>query len=60
MTTAYPGAQSLLQEIKERDIPMATVSNNGVAAARTALVDNELGRYIPGILIIGDKTPGAA
>ncbi|KAL4785010.1 HAD-like domain-containing protein [Aspergillus varians] len=59
LITAYPGAQALLQHLKERGIPVAIISNKGVAAVQTALANNGLDGYIPENLIIGDKTPGA-
>ena len=40
-------------------MPIAIVSNKGVAAVKTALQRNGLGGYVPEELIIGDKTPGA-
>lgn len=40
-------------------MPIAIVSNKGVAAVKTALERNGLAGYVPEELIIGDKTPGA-
>ncbi|KAE8138046.1 HAD-like domain-containing protein [Aspergillus pseudotamarii] len=56
---AFPGAQELLTELKAHNVPIAIVSNKGVAAVKTALERNGLGGYVPEELIIGDKTPGA-
>ncbi|KAI1907577.1 hypothetical protein LOZ61_006050 [Ophidiomyces ophidiicola] len=56
---AFPGAKTLLEELKGHHIPTAIVSNKGVAAVKTALERNGLEGYIPEDLIIGDKTPGA-
>ncbi|KAE8316251.1 HAD-like domain-containing protein [Aspergillus transmontanensis] len=56
---AFPGAQELLTELKAHSVPIAIVSNKGVAAVKTALERNGLAGYVPEELIIGDKTPGA-
>ncbi|KAF3891927.1 Phosphoglycolate phosphatase [Trichophyton interdigitale] len=56
---AFPGAQNLLQTLKESGILMSIVSNKGVGAVKTALERNSMGGYVPEDLIIGDSTPGA-
>ncbi|WEW59729.1 HAD family hydrolase [Emydomyces testavorans] len=56
---AFPGAKTLLEELKAHHIPTAIVSNKGVAAVKTALDRNGLVGYVPDELIVGDKTPGA-
>lgn len=56
---AFPGAKELLAELNAHKIPIAIVSNKGVAAVRTALQRNGLEGYVPEDLIVGDKTPGA-
>ncbi|CAG8908466.1 unnamed protein product [Penicillium egyptiacum] len=56
---AFPGAKDLLTELNVHKIPIAIVSNKGVAAVKTALERNGLDGYVPEDLIIGDKTPGA-
>ena len=56
---AFPGAKDLLTELNALNIPIAIVSNKGVAAVKTALERNGLGGYVPEDLIVGDKTPGA-
>jgi phosphoglycolate phosphatase len=56
---AFPGAKDLLTELNARKVPIAIVSNKGVAAVKTALHRNGLDGYVPEDLIIGDKTPGA-
>ena len=56
---AFPGSKTLLEELKSHNIPIAIVSNKGVAAVKTALDRNNLDGYIPDELIVGDKTPGA-
>ncbi|EEP78703.1 conserved hypothetical protein [Uncinocarpus reesii 1704] len=56
---AFPGAKSLLEELKAHHIPTAIISNKGVTAVQTALDRNGLGECVPEDLIIGDKTPGA-
>lgn len=56
---AFPGARDLLTELSAHKIPIAIVSNKGVAAVKTALERNGLDGYVPEDLIIGDKTPGA-
>ncbi|KAJ5871262.1 uncharacterized protein N7529_003615 [Penicillium soppii] len=56
---AFPGAKDLLTELNALKIPIAIVSNKGVAAVRTALERSGLSGYVPEDLIIGDKTPGA-
>jgi phosphoglycolate phosphatase len=56
---AFPGAKELLTELTALKIPIAIVSNKGVAAVKTALERNGLEGYVPDDLIIGDKTPGA-
>ncbi|EFQ97771.1 pyrophosphatase ppaX [Nannizzia gypsea CBS 118893] len=59
LVKAFPGAQKVLQTLKESGIPMSIVSNKGVGAVRKALERNGLGGYVPEDLIIGDSTPGA-
>ncbi|KAB8254028.1 HAD-like domain-containing protein [Aspergillus pseudonomiae] len=56
---AFPGAHTLLAELQAHTVPIAIVSNKGVAAVKTALERNGLAGYVPEDLIIGDKTPGA-
>ncbi|CAI7624578.1 unnamed protein product [Penicillium glandicola] len=56
---AFPGAKDLLTKLNPHKIPIAIVSNKGVAAVKTALERNGLDGYVPDDLIIGDKTPGA-
>lgn len=56
---AFPGAKQLLEHLKTHGIPVAIVSNKGVAAVKTALDRNGLVGYVPEALIVGDKTPGA-
>ncbi|CAG8271657.1 hypothetical protein PENNAL_c0052G01101 [Penicillium nalgiovense] len=56
---AFPGAKDLLTELNSHKIPIAIVSNKGVAAVKTALERNGLEGYVPEDLIIGDKTPRA-
>ncbi|KAE8353317.1 HAD-like domain-containing protein [Aspergillus coremiiformis] len=59
LVKAFPGARDLLVELQARQIPVAIVSNKGVAAVKTALERNGLAGYVPEHLIVGDKTPGA-
>ncbi|KAM5447417.1 putative phosphoglycolate phosphatase [Microsporum audouinii] len=56
---AFPGAKDTLHELELQKIPIAIISNKGVAAVKTALERNDIAKYIPENLIIGDKTPGA-
>ena len=56
---AFPGAKETLDKLKDHNVPIAIVSNKGVAAVKTALERNGMKGYIPEDLIIGDKTPGA-
>ncbi|WYZ36508.1 hypothetical protein EsH8_II_000014 [Colletotrichum jinshuiense] len=56
----FPDAAELLRTLKARNIPVAIVSNKGVAAVETALERNGLGGLVPTDLIVGDKTPGAS
>lgn len=56
---AFPGAKDLLTELNAHKIPIAIVSNKGVAAVKTALERNGMDGCVPEDLIIGDKTPGA-
>ncbi|EFR00367.1 phosphoglycolate phosphatase 1 [Nannizzia gypsea CBS 118893] len=56
---AFPGAKETLDELNTRKIPVAIISNKGVAAVKTALERNGMAGYVPENLIIGDKTPGA-
>ncbi|KAF5661174.1 phosphoglycolate phosphatase [Fusarium circinatum] len=58
LVSAFPGAKALLNRLHERKVPVAIVSNKGVAAVETALKNNGIDT-IPGDLIVGDKTPGA-
>lgn len=55
----FPGAKELLQNLGRRKVPMAIVSNKGVAAVVTALARSGLAEYVPRELIVGDSTPGA-
>lgn len=55
----FPGAKKLLQHLAARGIPVAIVSNKGVAAVATALARSGLADYVPRELIVGDRTPGA-
>ncbi|KAJ4153281.1 hypothetical protein LMH87_009776 [Akanthomyces muscarius] len=55
----FPGAKELLQHLAQRKVPMAIVSNKGVAAVVTALARSGLADYVPRELIVGDSTPGA-
>ncbi|KAK8050574.1 phosphoglycolate phosphatase [Apiospora phragmitis] len=59
LITPFPGAAELLGTLRARAISAAIVSNNGVAAVRTALQNNGLGGTIREDMIVGDKTPGA-
>ncbi|PIG87398.1 hypothetical protein AARAC_009809 [Aspergillus arachidicola] len=52
-------ANSLSKPSPAHSVPIAIVSNKGVAAVKTALERNGLAGYVPEELIIGDKTPGA-
>ncbi|KAK2873335.1 hypothetical protein FQN49_002431 [Arthroderma sp. PD_2] len=56
---AFPGAKEILDDLKTYGIPIAIVSNKGVAAVKTALERNGMAGYVPEDLIIGDSTPGA-
>jgi phosphoglycolate phosphatase len=56
---AFPGTKDLLAELNAHKVPIAIVSNKGVAAVKTALERNGLDGYVPEDLIIGDKTPRA-
>ncbi|KAE8388727.1 HAD-like domain-containing protein [Aspergillus alliaceus] len=56
---AFPGARDVLAALKGHHVPVAIVSNKGVAAVKTTLEQNGLDGYVPEDLIIGDKTPGA-
>lgn len=59
LVKAFPGAKNLLAELNAHKVPVAIVSNKGVAAVKTALERNGLEGFVPEDLIIGDKTPGA-
>lgn len=59
LVKAFPGARDLLAELNAHKVPIAIVSNKGVAAVKTALGRNGLEGFVPEDLIIGDKTPGA-
>lgn len=48
-----------MAELNTHGVPIAIVSNKGVAAVKTALERNCLEGYVPENLIVGDKTPGA-
>ncbi|KAF5630319.1 phosphoglycolate phosphatase [Fusarium sp. NRRL 52700] len=58
LVSAFPGAKELLKKLNERQVPVAIVSNKGVAAIDAALRNNDMD-IIPGDLIVGDNTPGA-
>ncbi|KAF5710069.1 transcriptional regulatory [Fusarium mundagurra] len=58
LVSAFPGAKELLNKLKKGEIPVAIVSNKGVAAVEAALDNNGIDT-IPGDLIVGDNTPGA-
>ncbi|KAF4949327.1 hypothetical protein FGADI_8982 [Fusarium gaditjirri] len=58
LVSAFPGATELLKRLNEREIPVAIVSNKGVAAVEAALKSNGIST-IPQDLIVGDNTPGA-
>ncbi|KAK6863970.1 HAD-like domain-containing protein [Apiospora arundinis] len=60
LITPFPGASELLASLRARAIPVAIVSNKGVAAVATALKNNGLGDSVPEDFIVGDKTPGAS
>ncbi|KAJ6781069.1 hypothetical protein PWT90_03050 [Aphanocladium album] len=55
----FPGAEALLRHLARREIPVAIVSNKGVAAVVTALERGGLADCVPRELIVGDSTPGA-
>ncbi|CAI7645914.1 unnamed protein product [Penicillium bialowiezense] len=59
LVKAFPGAKELLTQLNALEIPIAIVSNKGVAAVKTALERNGLEGLVPEELIVGDKTPGA-
>lgn len=59
LVTPFDGAGQLLKFLQGRNIPIAIVSNKGVAAVVAALSNHGLGDCVPEALIIGDKTPGA-
>ncbi|KAF3392509.1 Pyrophosphatase PpaX [Penicillium rolfsii] len=59
LVKAFPGAKDLLAELRTYKVPIAIISNKGVAAVKTALKRNGLESYVPEDLIIGDKTVGA-
>ncbi|KAF5610615.1 phosphoglycolate phosphatase [Fusarium subglutinans] len=50
LVSAFPGAKALLNRLHERKVPVAIVSNKGVAAVETALENNGIDT-IPGDLI---------
>ncbi|KAG5745282.1 hypothetical protein H9Q69_007615 [Fusarium xylarioides] len=58
LVSAFPGAKELLNKLNDEKVPVAIVSNKGVAAVETALKNNGIDT-IPGDLIVGDNTPGA-
>ncbi|KAF4342184.1 phosphoglycolate phosphatase [Fusarium beomiforme] len=58
LVSAFPGARELLSLLRDRDVPVAIVSNKGVAAVEAALKNNGI-NTIPKDLIVGDNTPGA-
>ncbi|KAF5545678.1 phosphoglycolate phosphatase [Fusarium phyllophilum] len=58
LVSAFPGAKELLNKLNEENVPVAIVSNKGVAAVETALKNNGIDT-IPEDLIVGDNTPGA-
>ncbi|KAI7763728.1 hypothetical protein LZL87_011585 [Fusarium oxysporum] len=58
LVSTFPGAKELLNKLNGRGIPVAIVSNKGVAAVETALKNNGIDT-IPQDLIVGDNTPGA-
>ncbi|KAF9774224.1 hypothetical protein IL306_007792 [Fusarium sp. DS 682] len=58
LVSAFAGAKELLKMLHERNVPVAIVSNKGVAAVETALKNNGIST-IPKDLIVGDNTPGA-
>ncbi|KAJ5463257.1 hypothetical protein N7475_008201 [Penicillium sp. IBT 31633x] len=55
----FPGAKKLLTELNAHKVPIAIVSNKGVAAVKTALERNGLGGYVAEDLIVGDNTSKA-
>ncbi|KAF4972005.1 hypothetical protein FSARC_1335 [Fusarium sarcochroum] len=59
LVSPFKGAKKLLKTLHARNIPIAIVSNKGVAAVETALKNNDIDDIIPKDLIIGDNTPGA-
>ncbi|KAF5656752.1 phosphoglycolate phosphatase [Fusarium heterosporum] len=59
LVSPFVGAKKLLESLHTRKVPVAVVSNKGVAAVETVLKNNGMGNIIPKDLIIGDNTPGA-
>ncbi|GKU07097.1 unnamed protein product [Fusarium langsethiae] len=59
LTSPFVGAKELLNNLIDRGIPIAIVSNKGVTAIEATLKSNSLENIIPRDLIIGDNTPGA-
>ncbi|RGP76804.1 phosphoglycolate phosphatase [Fusarium longipes] len=59
LVSPFAGAKELLENLSSRGIPIAIISNKGVAAVEAALENNSLENFIPRDLIIGDNTPGA-
>ncbi|KAI9927572.1 hypothetical protein ASPWEDRAFT_44898 [Aspergillus wentii DTO 134E9] len=58
-STAYPGAEDVLQFMQAQGIPMAIISNKDVTAVKVALERVDLLKYFPEALIVGDNVPGA-
>ncbi|KAF4457205.1 phosphoglycolate phosphatase [Fusarium austroafricanum] len=58
LVSAFPGAKELLNTLHTQNIPVAVISNKGVAAVETALKNNGI-NTIPEDLVVGDNTPGA-
>ncbi|CVL05426.1 phosphoglycolate phosphatase [Fusarium proliferatum] len=58
LVSAFPGAKELLIKLNVNEVPVAIVSNKGVAAVETALENNGIDT-ITKDLIVGDNTPGA-
>ncbi|KAJ0346276.1 hypothetical protein COL154_008411 [Colletotrichum chrysophilum] len=56
---AFPGADQVLEHLRQRKVPVAIISNNGVQAVRGALRNDGLDVYVLEDLIVGDETPGA-
>ncbi|KAJ0333042.1 hypothetical protein COL922a_011163 [Colletotrichum nupharicola] len=56
---AFPGAEQVLEHLRQPKIPVAIISNKGVQAVRAALRNDGLDGHVLEDLIVGDKTPGA-